>query len=115
MSKITTDKYSVEYFESDNTVSLTGDLALDGPSDYAPILAILQEAADKSTSSLNLNLKELAFLNSSGISMISKYVIGFRNKKSVQLTVTGSEAISWQSKSLKNLEKLLPGLKLVLQ
>jgi hypothetical protein len=44
--------------------------------------------------------------------MLSKFVIGFRKRKNVQLVVIGSKNIPWQAKSLKNLEKLLPGLKL---
>jgi hypothetical protein len=36
-----------------------------------------------------------------------------RKKKKTQLVVLGSKKMPWQSKSLKNLERLLPGLKLV--
>jgi hypothetical protein len=47
--------------------------------------------------------------------MLSKFVISVRKKKTIQLLVLGSNDIPWQQKSLKNLEKLLPTLKLELE
>lgn len=64
---------------------------------------------------MTLDLRELAFLNSSGISMLSKFVLSVRKKKGVQLVVLGSNDMPWQGKSLKNLEKLLPGVKLEIE
>jgi anti-anti-sigma factor len=57
-----------------------------------------------------LDLKNLEFLNSSGISMLSKFVINIREKNSTQILVKGSESIPWQGKSLKNLQRLMPSL-----
>ena len=111
MSKVQGQKYSVEYIEKTSTVDFIGDISLGGTIDYAPIVSLLEQSANTSEI-LTLNLKGLSFLNSSGISMLSKFVIGFRKRKNVQLVVIGSKNIPWQAKSLKNLEKLLPGLKL---
>lgn len=61
---------------------------------------------------MTIDLQKLLFLNSSGISMLSKFVISLRKKKRLQLIVLGSEEVPWQKKSLKNLQKFLPGLKL---
>jgi hypothetical protein len=60
-------------------------------------------------------LRNLVFVNSSGISMLSKFVLSMRKKTGVQLVVLGSNDMPWQGKSLKNLEKLLPGLKLEIE
>jgi hypothetical protein len=38
-----------------------------------------------------------------------------RKKKGIQLIVLGSKKVPWQGKSLKNLERLLPGLKLIVE
>jgi len=62
-----------------------------------------------------LDIKNLTFLNSSGINMLAKFVTGFRSKKSIQLVILGSIGMAWQTKTLKNLEKLLPGIKLVIE
>ncbi|MEL0588976.1 MAG: hypothetical protein U1O81_07445 [Planktothrix rubescens PR223] len=61
---------------------------------------------------ITINLQELEFLNSSGINMLSKFVIEVRNKKETKLKVLASKKISWQGKSLKNLTKLMPSLEL---
>jgi hypothetical protein len=47
--------------------------------------------------------------------MLAKFVTGFRSKKSIQLVILGSIGMAWQTKTLKNLEKLLPGIKLVIE
>lgn len=109
------DDYQVEYDSAASTVHFKGEITLGGPKDYAPIVNLLDKAADSAPSTLTLNLKELAFLNSSGISTLSKFVLGMRKKKGTQLVVLGSKKMPWQSKSLKNLERLLPGLKLVVE
>jgi hypothetical protein len=46
---------------------------------------------------------------------LSKFVLSMRKKTGVQLVVLGSHDMPWQGKSLKNLEKLLPGLKLEIE
>jgi hypothetical protein len=71
--------------------------------------------AETEPDTMTLDLRNLAFVNSSGISMLSKFVLSMRKKKGVQLVVLGSNDMPWQGKSLKNLEKLLPGLKLEIE
>lgn len=109
------DDYQVEYEPTSATVYFKGEITLGGPKDYAPIVNLLNQVAASEPPTLRLNLKELAFLNSSGISMLSKFVLGMRKKKGIQLVVLGSKKTPWQGKSLKNLERLLPGLKLVVE
>ena len=107
--------YSIQYDLESVTVYFKGELSLGGPADYAPIVQLLDEVANPEPSTITLNLKKLEFLNSSGISMLSKFVIAVRKKKTIQLLVVGSNDVPWQQKSLKNLEKLLPTLKLELE
>ncbi len=103
------------YYEPDSvTVHFQGELSLGGPMEYAPIANLLDTVIAASPSKLVLDVTKLAFLNSSGISMISKFIIGLRKKPLLSVVVLGSTEIPWQGKSLKNLEKLLPGLTLEL-
>lgn len=106
------DDYTVLFDANSTTVSFKGELSLGGPSEYEPITNLLNEVIETNPSTMTLNLRDLAFLNSSGISMISKFVLSLRKKKGTQLVVLGSNDMPWQGKSLKNLERLLPGLKL---
>jgi hypothetical protein len=112
---INAEDYQVQYDSESATVEFVGQISLGGPKDYAPIVNILNKAVDSGSSVITLDLKKLEFLNSSGISMLSKFVLGMRKNKGIQLIVIGSKKIPWQNKSLRNLERLLPGLKLVFQ
>lgn len=115
IQEIKGEDYCIQYDPESVTVCFQGELSLGGPSDYAPIVELLDEVANPEPSAITLNLKKLEFLNSSGISMLSKFVIAVRKKKTIQLLVVGSNDVPWQQKSLKNLEKLLPTLKLQLE
>ena len=109
------EDYQVEYEPESTTVYFKGDITLGTPKEYAPIVKLLDDATNSNPDILTVNLKELKFLNSSGISMLSKFVLGMKKKKGTQLVILGSKKIPWQNKSLKNLERLLPGLKLVVE
>lgn len=106
------DDYVVQYNANATTIKFQGELALAGPKEYAPINQLLNTLADTSADVITLDLKDLAFLNSSGISMLSKFVLGLRKQKAMQLVVLGSKTMPWQGKSLKNLQKFLPSIKL---
>ncbi|BAQ66643.1 slr1659 superfamily regulator [Geminocystis sp. NIES-3709] len=106
------DDYLIELYPQNMTVKFAGELSLGGPQEYAPIKDLLELTTENDPENITIDLKELSFLNSSGISMLSKFVIGLRKNKRVQLIILGSEQIPWQKKSLKNLQKFLPGLKL---
>jgi hypothetical protein len=115
MQEVTGDGYQIQYDPTLTTINFQGEITLGGPRDYAPIVNLLNQVADIELPILTLNLQKLAFLNSSGISMLSKFVLGMRKKKATQLVVLGAKKVPWQGKSLKNLERLLPGLKLVIE
>lgn len=112
---IETKDYKIDYDPESTTIQFTGELSLNGASEYDPIKKFLDGIAESDPSHLTLNLRELSFLNSSGISLITKFVIGLRKKPNIQLTVEGSVDVPWQSKSLKNLKKFLPNLELIVE
>lgn len=106
------DDYKVWYDEITNTVHCQGSLRLAGSDEYAPIVQLLEQIIEQSPQLITLNLEQLEFLNSSGINVLSKFVIKVRQKESIGILVKGSELIPWQGKSLKNLQRLMPSLKL---
>jgi hypothetical protein len=112
--EIKTEDYRICYDPSTTTVSFVGSLRLSGPAEYAPIVQLLGEVADVESAKITLNLQQLEFLNSSDINMLSKFIIDVRKKARVQMAVQGSQGIAWQGKSLKNLQRLMPGLQLEL-
>lgn len=106
------EDYSVRYDTSSSIIVFRGELSLANPSEYQPIAELLNQVVSNETWPTTLDLQELTFLNSSGISMLSKFILSLRRKPDVKLVVLGAEKVPWQNKSLKNLRKLLPSLKL---
>jgi hypothetical protein len=109
------EDYIVQFDPDSVSVYFQGELSLGGSTDYAPITNLLNEVAESEPNTMTIDLRNLTFVNSSGISMLSKFVLSMRKKKGVQVVVLGSNDMPWQGKSLKNLEKLLPGLKLEME
>ena len=114
MKVIEGEGYNVAYESAGNTVVFSGTLRLGGLAEYKPIVECLESSFEQSDN-LILDLKNLDFLNSSGIAMFSKFVIGVRNNSEAKLSVIGNKEITWQGKSLKNLQRLMPTLNLVLE
>lgn len=106
------DTYSVGYDRETTTIKFDGSLRLNGMDEYQPIVDLLNNILNTNPDKIILNLKDLIFLNSSGINILSKFTIKVRQKKTVQMAIKASEAIPWQGKSLKNLQRLLPTLQI---
>ncbi|WP_448573882.1 slr1659 superfamily regulator [Trichothermofontia sp.] len=109
--EIKTDDYVVRYEPETATVFFRGFLRLEGMEEYRPIMDLLLDVLAKSPV-LTVNLRELEFLNSSGISMLSMFVVKVRQKGDAALVFQGSDQVLWQAKSLKNLQRLMPSLQL---
>ena len=114
MATIEGENYKVEYNPDTATIAISGALRLGGLGEYAPIIEVLSAALNDHTH-ITLNMKQLEFLNSSGIAMLSKFVIEARNKETVDLTLCGSSDVPWQGKSLTNLQRLMPKITLVVE
>lgn len=112
--QITGKQYKVTYDSNPVMITCQGSFRLRG-SEYTPITQLLNETADAKPDTITLNLKNLQFLNSSGINMLSKFVIRVRKQKSTHIIVQGNQEFPWQRKSLKNLNRLMPTLKLELE
>jgi hypothetical protein len=109
--EIKTDDYQIWLDPESSTVFFRGFLRLDGMEEYKPVMNLLLGALEKAPS-LNLNLRELEFLNSSGISTLSMFIVSVREQGNVQMVLQGSDKILWQTRSLRNLQRLMPALKL---
>ena len=109
--EIKNDDYQVAFDDVTQTVSYAGNFRLQG-GEYAPIESILTQAADAKAPVITLDVRELQFLNSSGINTLSKFVLRVRKHNVSHIVVRGNNQYPWQKKSLGNLERLLPGLQL---
>ncbi len=109
MKNISGESFDIR-LEEDFTVVFKGALRLSGMNDYTPILEMLKETLIHPGAPIVLDLRELDFLNSSGITMFSRFVIEARDHVGVDLHVLASEAVPWHARSLKNLQRLMPAL-----
>ena len=110
--EIKTENYNIIYDQQASKVVFDGSLRLNGSAEYASISELLDNIAQQEPEKIVLDLKELTYLNSSGISILSKFTINVRKRKNIQMVVIGAKKNPWQGKSLKNLQRLMPSLKL---
>jgi hypothetical protein len=104
------ESFDIQLEEESSTVLFKGALRLSGTEDYAPILNMLKETPASPTTPIVLDLRELDFLNSSGITMLSRFVIEARDHTGIDVQVLASEAVPWHARSLRNLQRLMPTL-----
>jgi len=110
MKSIKGESFEVRLEDDNHTVAFRGALRLSGMEDYAPILELLKSTLVEPARPIVLDLRELDFLNSSGITMFSRFVIEARDHTGVDLKFLASESIHWHARSLKNLQRLMPAL-----
>jgi hypothetical protein len=108
------EDYFVSYNPKTYVVTCAGTFRLRG-SEYESITELLNKVADDNPETITLDVRELQFLNSSGINMLSKFVIRVRKNSSSRMVLRGSQKFPWQRKSLKNLQRLKPDLSLELE
>ena len=110
MKDIQGESFDVQLEDDTSTVVFKGALRLSGMEDYASILDLLKSTLVEPVKPIVLDLRELDFLNSSGITMFSRFVIEARNHNGINLQFLASESIHWHARSLKNLQRLMPAL-----
>jgi hypothetical protein len=112
MKNIQGESFEIRLEEDNSTVSFKGALRLTGMEDYAPILEMLKGTLSNPAAIVVLDFRELDFLNSSGITMFSRFVIEARDRAGVNLHFLASESVPWHARSLKNLQRLMPSLEI---
>jgi hypothetical protein len=110
VKNINGESFEIRLEEDNCTVFFKGALRLSGMEDYAPILEMLKGTLINPAAPIVLDLRELDFLNSSGITMFSRFVIEARDCAGINLHVLASGAVPWHARSLKNLQRLMPSL-----
>ena len=107
--------YAIRYDAATATLICEGSFRLRGGEEYEPILKLMMQAADARPETLTLDLRTLEFLNSSGINTLSKFILEVRKHNASQVVIKGSSQFPWQSKSLTNLQRLMPGLQMEIE
>ena len=83
---------------------LSGVLRLASPADYEERFEPMRRGLTTSAS-YTIDLAQVRFLNSSGITSLSRLMLLARSQQK-DLTLVGSEAVSWHAKTLTLLKRL---------
>lgn len=110
--EIKDENFRIQFAPETQTVIFQGELQLCGLAAYTPVIALLDTAVHQTVSTLCLDLRDLKFLNSSGIYMLLRFVLKVRNQSKIRLVVKGSNQVSWQGRSLPSLKQIMPQLDL---
>lgn len=114
MREITGETFEIRHDEATSTVFFKGALRLTGTEDYAGILEMLKGTLTAPEAAVRVDVRELDFLNSSGITMFSRFVIEAREKSQIRVEFRASETVPWHARSLKNLQRLMPSLQITM-
>lgn len=107
---IQNENYGIEVKECN--VIIKGVMRLNGTEEYQEILDILHQVVSENKGKILIDLSQLNLLNSSGITALCKFAIHCR-KNGLSLSIKWSDSIAWQTNTVKNLQRLLPTMKLV--
>ncbi len=111
-TEIKGEHYHVWYDEENHSIAFNGSLRLNGSNSYEPISKLLKEVSESGIDSILLDLRELEFLNSSGINTFYKFVMSMKAKPNIQVKVLGNSETPWQKKSLENMKCFLKTIEL---
>ncbi len=104
--------YKIAYSSTDQ-VTLSGVLRLQSPLIYDELFAPIREKIESGIV-LTLDIANVSFLNSSGITALARLIIVARSKD-VGLNIIGRDSVPWQKKSIVSLKRLWPKLEVTLQ
>lgn len=110
--EIKTEKYNIYYDRENAIVFCKGTLDLRGKEGYRKIADLLDLAVNGKSPLITIDIRELEFLNSSGITIFGSFIIKIRKNGSAALKIIGTNKYSWQARSLKGLQKLMPSMEL---
>lgn len=104
------EHFAIVYDNNSKTVNFSGRVRLRGLQEYTVVFELFDKVLERNRNSITLDLQNLELLNSSGIDMLSKFIITTRKKKTVGINIVGDSSKAWQARLLKNLQRLMPKL-----
>jgi hypothetical protein len=108
--EIAGDKYRVIYDPAVSVVAFQGILRL---KDRFPLNKQLIDAvAAAAPKKVTLDVRQLEFLNSSGVVLLFKFISDLRNLTGSPIIIRGSTRHPWQERWLKDMSKFMPELQL---
>jgi hypothetical protein len=107
--KVQTTEYVIECREGAPFAKISGVLRLATPAAYEHALAPIRQHLAATTGVYTLDVAQLTFMNSSGITGLSRIVMLARSD-SREMMIIVSDTVPWQRKTFSSLQKLYPKL-----
>ena len=104
------EHFAIIYNNNSKAVNFTGRVRLRGLQEYTVVFELFDKVLEINKNLITIDLQNLDLLNSSGIDMLSKFIITARKKKTVDIKIIGSSSKTWQARLLKNMQRLMPKL-----
>ena len=96
----------LEFDQASRIMKFKGSMRLANMLEYQPVDAFLRKNTESVEDVVIFDFSDLQFLNSSGITTLSLFLLQCKKKGNMKLKIIGSDAVSWQQKSLANFKKL---------
>ncbi|MEM7715284.1 MAG: DUF6272 family protein [Cyanobacteria bacterium P01_A01_bin.68] len=109
------EHFAIIYNNNSKAVNFTGRVRLRGLQEYTVVFELFDKVLEINKNLITIDLQNLDLLNSSGIDMLSKFIITARKKKTVDIKIIGSSSKTWQARLLKNMQRLMPKLEYELE
>ncbi|HLU94045.1 MAG TPA: hypothetical protein VKZ54_07970 [Membranihabitans sp.] len=106
MKTLNAGESTIIYTPSDSILTFEGSMRLANMKEYDVVAEFLRESTESSPTELIMDLQSLRFLNSSGITTLSLFILNCKKMGNPKITVLKSDSISWQQKSIANFKKL---------
>ncbi|AFY54972.1 hypothetical protein Riv7116_2462 [Rivularia sp. PCC 7116] len=104
------ENFHIVYNNNSRVVDFSGRVRMRGLQEYSIVFDLFDKVIEINQDVITLDLQNLELINSSGIDMLSKFIITTRKKKTVQINIIGSSSRNWQTRLLKNFQRLMPKL-----
>ena len=114
MNTLNAGDATIIYNESESIMVFEGAMRLANMKEYDVISEFLKESTVTSDKHLTLDFKSLEFLNSSGITTFSLFVLNCKKAGNPKITVLGNNSLAWQQKSISNFKKLWNDVEIII-
>jgi len=112
--KLSNNDYCIEFSENSHKIAIKGTMRLPGHVYRESISPEILTFTEKIATDIELDLSELEYLNSSGISCISMYLTAIKDTEQA-VTIVGNRNFSWQSMSIENFNLCNENVKIIMQ
>lgn len=102
----------IHFVEATGIMTFQGVMRLPSFKDYDDVRNFMMNCTTQlpAEGKLYMDLVGLEFLNSSGITMFSVFVLALKKQGAPKLHIKGSSSVVWQKKSIANFSKLWDGV-----